>query len=190
MSAGSLPPLADADEEASRVDAYFSSPKLLRGREATIAAVEGDLPGSEVFHFAGHAIMRGPNRGLVLAISESGQPYSTLSGSRVQGLKLRRSQLVVLSACSTGIQRQSGQIDPNSLVRSFLIAGAPRIVAARWDIDSRVTGEFMNDFYRELSSGATVAKAIHNAEQEIRRMPRRGHPYFWAGFGSVITNSE
>jgi CHAT domain-containing protein len=93
---------------------------------------------------------------------------------------LKHSRLAVLSACSTGIGKENGLLDTENLVHSFLSAGVPSVIASHWNVDSASTGRLMSSFYTNLSKGESVARAIHDARNEM--LTTQSHPYYWAGF--------
>lgn len=183
-----FPPLPDAEREAQAVAAEFENAKLLSGKAATLQAVARALPTAEVFHFAGHAVVGGgPQRGLLLALPEdkagaNGEGATLLSAEKLGPSKLRRCQLVVLSACSTATGQQEGLADPESLVRAFLLAGVPHVVSSRWAADSTATAVFMGVFYSHLLAGDTVATALQLAAEQVRQDAKTTHPYYWAAF--------
>ena len=89
--------------------------------------------------------------------------------------------LVVLSACETGIgklQRGEGII---SLARAFAYAGAKSIVTTLWSVNDQSTAELMRYFYRELKKGETKDAALRAAQLEYISKNAK-HPYFWAAF--------
>lgn len=180
-----FPPLPDADLEARQVAARFDQPRLLIGRQATLGRLQRDLPHAEVFHFAGHAVSGGLHPGLFLAA-----PRFAREGERVPPMldavklgpeQLRHAQLVVLSACDTGLA-EKGLVDPDSLVRAFLRGGVPHVIATKWRVDSRTTSKMIDLFYSNLLQGRSVAAALHAAAEGIRSLPDTSHPYFWAAF--------
>jgi CHAT domain-containing protein len=186
---GSLPPLPDALVEASSVADRFPNATQLMGRRATIEAVRHALPAAEVFHFAGHAISNRERGGLLLSgVEESGdsegRSETILGSEQVRQLRLPRMRLAVFSACSTAAGEKEGVADPDGLVRSFLAAGVPNVVASRWNVDSRVTAAFMSEFYSALSSRQSVAEALRTAAKQIRERPETSHPYYWAAFSA------
>jgi CHAT domain-containing protein len=89
----------------------------------------------------------------------------------------------VLSACSTGFDSKLGLYEATSPVRSFLKAGAGRVVASRWDVDSRATTLLMGQFYAALLTAKSPAESLRAASNSIRSNPEFSHPYYWAGFG-------
>jgi CHAT domain-containing protein len=165
-------PLADVLSEGEMVARNFSESHLLTQESATVNSVLLRLPNAAVFHFAGHAVSSPVQSGLVLS-------DDLLNTQSMEKISLPRMQLAVFSACDT----QDGDSgSPDNLVRAFLRAGAARVVASRWDVDSRVTREFMELFYQALLNGNTVGAALHQAQSSVRLTPGLAHPYYWSAF--------
>lgn len=93
-----------------------------------------------------------------------------------------RCRLAVLSACLTATGELQGYVNPDSLVRAFLAAGARGVLAASWAIDSRATHLFFENFYRHLLAGRPAAFALQHAATDLRRRTEFAHPYYWAPF--------
>jgi CHAT domain-containing protein/cytochrome c-type biogenesis protein CcmH/NrfG len=180
-------PLPDADREARGVAARFQHSRLLLSWEVTADAIRKELPRSNVFHFAGHAISDGRDTGLVMASpSEPGQETeepTLLSASQLQEVAQRQLQLVVLSACATA-ETEKGFTEPDTLVRGFLRAGVPNVVASLWPVDSRTTEQTMTKFYSLLFEGQQAASALQRTTNALRRQPATAHPYYWAAFSA------
>jgi len=158
------------------VAALFEKPRLFVKQEATYESVAKELPVAEVFHFAGHAIADRSSAGMMLA--ETG----LFDASRLRRLQARRTQLVVLSACSTADGRSGLFDDEDSLVREFISVGAPEVVASGWAVDSSATSELMTEFYRGVFSGRRVSEALAQAAASVRARREYAHPFYWAGF--------
>ena len=95
--------------------------------------------------------------------------------------------LVVLSACETGIgelQRGEGMV---SLARAFSYAGAKSIVSSLWVVKDVATKHLMQRFHRQLKLGSGKDRALQEAKlQYIKDFPgEMSHPYFWAGFVGI-----
>jgi CHAT domain-containing protein/tetratricopeptide (TPR) repeat protein len=183
---GELRTLRSAENEAQLISSSMTDVHALLGDQATIIAVKRDLPEAIIFHFAGHALF-GPERsGLLLSSgknNENGSGQSELLDvSALEHQSLGRCQLVVLSACSTGRVNVERDGDPDNLVRSFLGAGVPHIIASRWDVDSEATTKLMESFYDALFSGFSVAHALQHARNELGSRAETAHPYYWAAF--------
>jgi CHAT domain-containing protein len=187
LVASRYPPLPDADREARSVASQFRRSRLLSGTEVTSLAIQQALSRSQVFHFAGHAVSGVKQSGLVLASvtgpdGDDDEP-TLLSASDLDKALLQRLQLVVLSACTTA-ETEKGFTGPDTLVRGFLRAGVPHVVASRWPVDSRTTQQTMTEFYKALFQGQPSTKALQQAANTLRLQPGTSHPYYWAAFGS------
>jgi CHAT domain-containing protein len=167
----------NVDEEAAELANLYPGTKELRGSAASIANIVKELPEADVFEFAGHAVTH-EHGGELVVQGENGADM--LSGGRLATLRLQKTRLVVLSACSTGSGRDADR-DPNGLVRSLLNAGVANVIATRWDVDSDATAKGMEQFYRSLKAGKTRSQALQAAREELRSHNEFAHPYYWTG---------
>src|SRR5262249_59601284 len=123
--------------------------------------------------------------GLVLSLVDArGRPQDGLFRlADIYNLRLS-SDLVVLSACQTALGEEIAGEGLVGIVRGFMYAGAPRVVASLWKVDDRATTELMVRFYRALLGTAHVspAAALRAAQLNLARQPEWRAPYFWAGF--------
>jgi CHAT domain-containing protein len=186
-----LPALPGAAREARSVATLLQTAPL--GREsATESAVRTRLPRAGVVHFATHGIA-----------------YSGLSGSRESFLafgadadaehdgrftmgelqddrSLRLSaDLVVLSACQTGVGEPTATEGVFGFQRAFLERGANTIVASLWNVSDEATSLLMEQFYRHLvhdTDRPGKAEALRRAQQDVRITPGFRNARFWAGF--------
>jgi CHAT domain-containing protein len=77
------------------------------------------------------------------------------------------------------------------LAWSFMNAGARGVAVSQWKVGSNSTAELTTEFYRNLQRSASLRKAdaLRQASLRLRRTPRTGHPFYWAGFvliGGVV----
>jgi CHAT domain-containing protein/cytochrome c-type biogenesis protein CcmH/NrfG len=176
-----LTPLNDAENEAKAVAERFSDANQLQGSTATLSAIRNGLPGSVLFHFAGHAIDSPQHSGLVLAELDPKTGRSRL----IESLDTRETanlQLAVLSACHTSEESHIGSSGTESLTESLLRSGVPRVVAARWNVDSAQTAKLMESFYDRLLAGNDVANSMRIAQLAVASNPDYAHPYYWSAF--------
>jgi CHAT domain-containing protein/Tfp pilus assembly protein PilF len=108
-----------------------------------------------------------------------------LSALEAATLDLKGTQLVVLSACETGIGDVRIGDGVFGLRRSLVLAGAESQVTSLWQVDDKATRDLMVDFYTRLQSGEGRGEALRNAELATMRTAGRGHPYYWAAFIEV-----
>ena|SRR5262250_3393157 len=90
--------------------------------------------------------------------------------------------LVVLSGCSTGTGKLSGD-GTLGLARAFMYAGTPSIIVSQWDVSDVSTAFLMERFYSELMAGRSKAEALRAAQLAARK--RYPHPALWAAFTLV-----
>ncbi|HYO14378.1 MAG TPA: CHAT domain-containing tetratricopeptide repeat protein [Thermoanaerobaculia bacterium] len=147
----------------------------------------GRLNRYRILHFATHGLVNDfyPElSSLALStVDAAGRPVDgQLRAYEISDLELR-SDLVVLSACRTGLGKEVGGEGLVGLTQAFLHAGAPRLVVSLWDVDDRATEELMKRFYTALlSEGLPPAEALRHAQTSLAREDRWRAPYHWAGF--------
>jgi CHAT domain-containing protein/tetratricopeptide (TPR) repeat protein len=150
-------------------------------------ALGSNLGQYRIIHFATHSLLNGQHpelSGIVLSlVDEKGRPQDGfLRLHDIYNLKLA-ADLVVLSACNTGLGKEIKGEGLLGLTRGFLYAGAPRVVASLWKVDDRATAELMKLFYqRMLRDSLRPAAALRRAQMDMSRQPRWAAPYYWAGF--------
>lgn len=138
-------------------------------------------------HFSTHGILNGINpelSGLVFSlVKENGETQDGfLRAHEVFNLKLP-AEVVVLSACETGIGKEISGEGMVSLTRGFMYAGAPRVVVSLWSVSEWGTTELMVRFYRGiLKDGLRPAAALRAAQISLINDAQWGSPYYWAPF--------
>jgi tetratricopeptide (TPR) repeat protein len=174
-----LPVLAAAQREAAGVAARFPLAEL--ARETTMDSIQTGAQRAQIFHFCGHGWANGGNGALVLPPGPNGELRFVTSRNLAEQ-NWSQCQLAVLSACLTATGEAREVVNSQSLVQAFLSAGARRVVAARWSIDSEATSQLMSGFYPRLVSGKSVPEALYGAAAAVAAVLRWSHPYYWAGF--------
>lgn len=110
-----------------------------------------------------------------------GSEDGILTALEIGQLNLSNTELVVLSACETGlgdIQRNEGVY---GLQRAFKLAGAKYIIMSLWQVPDKQTSLLMTSFYKKwLRDGKSIPTAFHDAQKDMRN--KGLNPYFWAGF--------
>jgi len=145
-----------------------------------------DLSDYRFLHFATHGLINVQNpklSGLVLTREDStSKEDGILHLSEIYNLNLN-ADLVVLSACETGlgqIARGEGII---GLTRGFLYAGASNVLVSLWQVSDATTADLMVDFYDKMLGGMSKPEALREAKlQMIRRHAEYAKPYYWAPF--------
>lgn len=107
-----------------------------------------------------------------------------LLGADVLGLDLAGTELVVLSACETGLGDIRNSEGVYGLCRAFLLAGARTLVMSLWQVADLTTSKLMTAYYAALRE-QDKAEALCSAKKLIRANATTRHPYFWAAFVSI-----
>ncbi len=125
-----------------------------------------------IFAGANHAWS---NPGHVSESTEDG----ILTSYEISNLDLSSCQLVVLSACETGLGDIKGSEGVFGLQRAFKMAGVKNIIMSLWKIPDAQTSELMTSFYTYCFVGKSVHDALQAAQSDMRK---KYPPYYWAGF--------
>jgi len=150
-------------------------------------ALSRQLSEYRILHFATHGLLNSERpelSGLVFSlIDQEGKPQDGfLRLHEIYNLQLN-ADLIVLSACETGLGKEIKGEGLIGLTRGFMYSGAPRVVASLWNVDDLATAELMKLFYqRMLKDGLPAGAALRAAQLELSRQKRWASPYFWAGF--------
>jgi CHAT domain-containing protein len=150
-------------------------------------ATSQDLSQYRLLHFATHGLANSENPEL------SGLVFSLINPEgKVQNGFLRMHELfnldlpadlVVLSACQTGLGERVRGEGIIGLTRGFMYAGASRVVVSLWNVDDEGTSELMKEFYRYMmQENQSPAQALRSAQIALWENPQWRSPYYWSGF--------
>ena len=102
-----------------------------------------------------------------------------LTAQEVTQLDLQKTQLVVLSACETGLGDIKGSEGVYGLQRAFKMAGVKYLIISLWEVPDNETSEFMTKFYKKLLLTKAVRKSFNETQSEMRK---KYDPFYWAAF--------
>ena len=112
---------------------------------------------------------------------KDGEEDGILTAYEISQMNLSNTELVVLSACETGLGDIQGNEGVYGLQRAFKIAGAKYIIMSLWQVPDNQTSLLMTTFYKMwLQDKKTIPDAFHAAQKELREIGL--DPYQWAGF--------
>jgi CHAT domain-containing protein len=186
-----LPRLFLSRWEAEKIISLVPAGESLQALDFKASHAIASSPGLaqyRIIHFATHAIIDNVHpelSGIALSqVDERGQPQTGfLRAHEIFNLKLP-AELVVLSACRTGLGKDVEGEGLIGMTRGFMYAGAPRVVVSLWAINDKATSELMVRFYRKMLGAEHLppAAALRAAQIEMSRDERWQSPYFWGAF--------
>lgn len=112
---------------------------------------------------------------------ENNEADGVLLGSEIARMNLVGTELVVLSACKSGL----GDISDEGIIglqRAFRMAGAKTVIAALGNVPDKATRAFMTEFYRSLFAGKTKRQTFNDAVSFMKSSPDYSPPRNWAQF--------
>ncbi len=124
-------------------------------------------------------VLAGGNRAWNGEVMPDGQDDGILSASEVASVDLNACDIVVLSACETGLGDVTDE-GVMGLQRAFKQAGVNTIVMSLWKVDDKASAMLMDDFYGNLLKGQPKRKAFNSAVKKIRKA--YPDPGIWAAF--------
>jgi CHAT domain-containing protein/Flp pilus assembly protein TadD len=185
-----FPRLPETENEARAIEEVTTPSERLIAKsfDANRAkAIGHELSQYRIIHFATHGILDGDNPELsAIVLSLVDQQGNPLDGflrlHDIYNLDLP-AELVVLSACNTGLGKEIKGEGLIGLTRGFMYAGAARVMASLWKVEDEATAKLMKHFYRNmLKDGLPPAAALRKAQVALWQDKRWRAPYYWAAF--------
>jgi len=165
--------------ELKNIREQIGETTLFEGTEASKRAFLKSLGQFKVHHLAMHSEM-----------DEEDYEQSSLLFANSEKLYFHElyalnfpSEMVVLSACNTGLGKYLNGEGMMSLARALTYAGVRSSVASLWQVPDKESAELMTLFYKHLSKGRPKDEALMLAKRSfVEKYPMKTHPYYWAGF--------
>ena len=170
--------------EAEMAHDYISG-RLFKGNAATEENFLKNASNYKIIHLSTHAKSNdklGDYSYIVMSkVNDSIDDPNRIYTSELYNLNLN-ADMVVLSACETGLgelQKGEGII---SLARAFTYAGAKSTINSLWSVNDASTKTLMEEFYKNIKAGKTKDQALHEAKLSYLENEDMDAPYFWASF--------
>lgn len=185
-----IPRLPYTRQEAGRILSVARGGVNLRALDFDanrLTATSAGLGDYRYLHFATHGYLdteRPSLSALVLSqVDAQKQPQDGfLRVSDIYNARLG-ADLVVLSACQTGLGKEIRGEGTMGLTRAFLYAGVPRVIVSLWNVNDRATAGLMATLYeRMMLQGKTPTAALRDAQNALRKQKQWRSPYYWAAF--------
>jgi CHAT domain-containing protein/tetratricopeptide (TPR) repeat protein len=151
-------------------------------------AMNAELSNYRYVHFATHGSLNSQDpdlSGIIFSlVDEEGKPQSGfLRGRDIYNLHFP-AELIVLSGCQTGLGKDIRGEGVEGLTRSFMYAGAARVMVSLWAINDEITARLMAQFYRDLlgTKKMSPAAALRAAQLAMLKDKQFSAPYYWAAF--------
>ncbi len=210
--AGAVSLLPGTKKEVENVFGLFNQKKLkvnlLLAENATEEALK-NLKSPTILHVATHGffipeikdsevqdmqtamnrnLLKNPfmRSGLLLAGCQKPNPEGEdgiLTAEEVMNLTLDNTELVVMSACETGLGDIQAGEGVFGLQRAFQQAGAKSVLMSLWKVDDEATQTLMTEFYTALLKGQSKRQAFKTAQMNLKK--RFPEPYYWGAFVMV-----
>jgi CHAT domain-containing protein/Tfp pilus assembly protein PilF len=179
-------------QEIEKISALFKPARkdaLLRDRASEENVKSQNLADYRIIHFATHAFIddKKPARSaIILSLDQDPKEDGFLQMREVFNLKLQ-ADLVVLSACQTGLGQLIRGEGIEGLSRAFFYAGASSVLLSLWAVNDQASYQLLERFYAHLRSANPVMESLRQAKLELIESGVLAHPYYWAGF--VVTGN-
>lgn len=111
---------------------------------------------------------------------KDGRDDGLVSAEKILGLRLKGTDLVVLSACETGVGDVKNGEGVFGLKRAFILSGAKSLVMSLWSVPSAETTELMTNFYTLMAAGNSKTDALRQAK--LNMMKKKPNPFYWGAF--------
>ncbi|MEG4208048.1 CHAT domain-containing protein [Microcoleus sp. Pol7_A1] len=177
-------------QEAQTIFSLFpsaSSRQIFDFDASRTTATDGNLANYQIVHFATHGIANSKNpelSGILMSmVNDKGNLVNGfLRLTDIFNLKLA-ANLVVLSACQSGMGQNVKGEGMVGLTRGFMYAGAQRVAVSLWNVDDEGTAMLMQKFYQKmLQQKLAPAAALRAAQMEMMQEEKWKSPYYWAAF--------
>lgn len=165
----------EAENEVRAIKKILPASQLYTGARATFAAFREKAPKHDILHLACHGQFR-PDSPLFSSLHLAD---GRITVRDVAAQKLS-ADLVVLSACETGLNKLFAGDEIVGLTRGFLSAGVSSIIVSLWTVNDAASKGLMTAFYNHLQRGCSIATSLRYAQNDF--IERGEHPYYWSPF--------
>jgi len=125
-------------------------------------------------------LLANASKSIYSGVEDATQEDGILTAYEAMNLNLDGTELIVLSACETGLGEVKNGEGVYGLQRSFIVAGARNIIMSLWTVNDETTQQLMTSFYSSWLAGNNKFEAFKNAQLEIKK--EFSDAYYWGAF--------
>ena len=182
-------------EEENAIKAVFGTNIKIYDRENASEKNMFSISSPKVLHITTHGFFINDEKiidpmlksGIALSGANTKDKSGIVMALRMSGLKLSGTDMVVLSACETGVVDSKDTSAVAALPKTFIQAGAKNVMMSLWKVDDKQTVNLMSTFYEGLKDKNQPNYNVLLKNSKIEMIKQNLHPYYWAGF---IINGE
>lgn len=182
-------------EEENAIKAVFGTNIKIYDRENASEKNMFSISSPKVLHITTHGFFINDDKiidpmlksGIALSGANTKDKSGIVMALRMSGLKLSGTDMVVLSACETGVVDSKDTSAVAALPKTFIQAGAKNVMMSLWKVDDKQTVNLMSTFYEGLKDKNQPNYNVLLKNSKIDMIKQNLHPYYWAGF---IINGE
>ncbi|SFV64823.1 hypothetical protein MNB_SV-14-1151 [hydrothermal vent metagenome] len=176
-------------QEIETMKRYYPKLEIYQEKNATVKNLF-KIKSPKILHISTHGFFldnkNNPNPMLATGLAFAGANYANYKNDargiatalKLSSLKLQHTELVILSACETGLGKIHQAEGVTGLSKAFIQAGAKHVIMSLWSVSSRETVTLMQHFYENIHKKDNYATALHKAKLQMINM----HPYYWSAF--------
>jgi len=191
-----ITPLPGSEKEIITIQSNFTKKGIKANMKLFADANEtfmksSDLKNYKYLHIATHGFVDSDKpelSGLIMSEKHNNNNDGILYAGEIYNLNLK-SDLIVLSACETGLGKVSEGEGIIGLSRALLYAGTNNIVVSLWKVSDNSTSELMIDLYANMLNGFNkknktylYSNSLREAKLKMIENKKYGHPFFWSPF--------
>jgi len=184
-AAGARARLPESGQEVAAIRGLYRKSIARTGAEASAAEFGRYAPDARIIHVASHAEMNNadPMYSSLLLTPDPDHADGMLPARQILDLPLR-ADLVILSACETGVGKAERGEGILGLGWSLAAAGASASLLSHWKVDSAATRDLMVSLHKGLAAGSPkpMAQLLREAVLAAMTRPEYRHPFYWAAF--------
>lgn len=189
--------LSSSEEEVKTIARILGSSSNVEAA-ATEEIIKNLASEADLIHIAAHGHSDAYKSSLFYSIDllPSDSNDGKLQSYEIYDLGLKKTKLVVLSACNTLTGYSDEGDDFRGLTKSFMVAGAPTVVASLWQVSDVTTSIFMEQFYSGIKKGFGPSQALQVAQYYMREKTEYTNYKYWGGFvlagnpGEIYVNNN